>query len=118
MALISFTTKRASARVLQWRWAHKKPGREVANPHAGFLIFNLISSLSLPGPRTARLAERSNFVSPGLPHITVSHRSEMQLRIILRKEVIQPQVPLRLPCYDLVPIAELALGACAPCGFA
>src|SRR5262245_42725351 len=24
--------------------------------------------------------------------------------IILRKEVIQPQVPLRLPCYDLVPI--------------
>ena len=32
--------------------------------------------------------------------------------IILRKEVIQPQVPLRLPCYDLVPITELILGAC------
>ena len=32
-------------------------------------------------------------------------------RIILRKEVIQPQVPLRLPCYDLVPITELTLGA-------
>ena len=30
---------------------------------------------------------------------------------ILRKEVIQPQVPLRLPCYDLVPIAEFILGA-------
>jgi hypothetical protein len=30
---------------------------------------------------------------------------------ILRKEVIQPQVPLRLPCYDLVPIIELTLGA-------
>ena len=29
---------------------------------------------------------------------------------ILRKEVIQPQVPLRLPCYDLVPITEFALG--------
>ena len=25
------------------------------------------------------------------------------------KEVIQPQVPLRLPCYDLVPITELAV---------
>ena len=25
--------------------------------------------------------------------------------------MIQPQVPLRLPCYDLVPIAELAFGA-------
>ncbi len=31
---------------------------------------------------------------------------------ILRKEVIQPQVPLRLPCYDLVPIAELRFGTC------
>src|SRR5262249_2310608 len=31
---------------------------------------------------------------------------------ILRKEVIQPQVPLRLPCYDLVPITEFILGAC------
>src|SRR5215203_5966511 len=32
--------------------------------------------------------------------------------IILRKEVIQPQVPLRLPCYDLVPIKSFAFGAC------
>ena len=29
----------------------------------------------------------------------------------LRKEVIQPQVLLRLPCYDLVPITELAVDA-------
>ena len=26
--------------------------------------------------------------------------------------MIQPQVPLRLPCYDLVPIREFILGAC------
>ncbi len=32
-------------------------------------------------------------------------------KLSLRKEVIQPQVPLRLPCYDLVPITELAFGA-------
>src|ERR671934_793772 len=31
---------------------------------------------------------------------------------ILRKEVIQPQVPLRLPCYDLVPIDRFVFGAC------
>ena len=30
---------------------------------------------------------------------------------ILRKEVIQPQVPLRLPCYDLVPIRKSIVGA-------
>ena len=36
------------------------------------------------------------------------------MEFILRKEVIQPQVPLRLPCYDLVPITEFALGGCLP----
>ena len=28
---------------------------------------------------------------------------------LLRKEVIQPQVPLRLPCYDFTPVADLAV---------
>ncbi len=31
---------------------------------------------------------------------------------ILRKEVIQPQVPLRLPCYDFTPVAELTVVRC------
>ena len=35
-----------------------------------------------------------------------------------RKEVIQPQLPLRLPCYDFVPITSPTLGSCAPEGFA
>ena len=39
---------------------------------------------------------------------TIAGRSRS---IIPRKEVIQPQVPLRLPCYDLVPITELTVGA-------
>ena len=40
--------------------------------------------------------------------------------MLLRKEVIQPQVPLRLPCYDFIPVTSytlehylLAVGACA-----
>ena len=37
---------------------------------------------------------------------------------ILRKEVIQPQVPLRLPCYDFTPVADPTVVGCAPCGFA
>ncbi len=31
---------------------------------------------------------------------------------ILRKEVIQPQVPLRLPCYDFTPVANLTVAGC------
>ena len=37
---------------------------------------------------------------------------------ILRKEVIQPQGPLRLPCYDFTPVAEPTVVACFPCGLA
>ena len=29
-----------------------------------------------------------------------------------RKEVIQPQVPLRLPCYDFTPVTNHSLGSC------
>jgi hypothetical protein len=35
-----------------------------------------------------------------------------------RKEVIQPQLPLRLPCYDFVPITSPALDGCLPKGLA
>ena len=33
-----------------------------------------------------------------------------------RKEVIQPQVLLQLPCYDFTPITGQTLGASLPCG--
>ncbi len=51
-------------------------------------------------------ALRHEAAGPGIPE---------GMRSFLRKEVIQPQVPLRLPCYDLVPITGLIVGAC-PCG--
>ncbi len=35
--------------------------------------------------------------------------------ILLRKEVIQPQVPLRLPCYDFIPITNHTFGTCLFC---
>ena len=30
--------------------------------------------------------------------------------LLLRKEVIQPQVPLRLPCYDFIPVTAHTVG--------
>ena len=42
------------------------------------------------------------------PAATSSHRQENALR----KEVIQPQVPLRLPCYDFTPVADLTVVVC------
>ena len=33
-----------------------------------------------------------------------------------RKEVIQPHLPVRLPCYDFTPITDPTLDACLPRG--
>jgi hypothetical protein len=44
--------------------------------------------------------------------------SETPPTFSLRKEVIQPQVLLRLPCYDFTPIMDHTLGRCSPCGSA
>jgi hypothetical protein len=56
--------------------------------------------------------------------LTAPLRDTARLRIhrfhprSLRKEVIQPQVLLRLPCYDFTPIMSHTLGRCLPCGLA
>gem|GEM_PF-3238671 len=36
----------------------------------------------------------------------------------VRKEVIQPQVLLQLPCYDFTPVMSHTVGACLPEGLA
>ena len=41
-----------------------------------------------------------------------SGSSPAQYDQFLRKEVIQPQVPLRLPCYDFTPVAKPTVVSC------
>lgn len=41
---------------------------------------------------------------------TLLRRSASRAPGLLRKEVIQPQVPLRLPCYDFTPVTDHSLG--------
>jgi len=36
--------------------------------------------------------------------------------VLLRKEVIQPHLPVRLPCYDFVPIADPTFDRSLPHG--
>ena len=40
----------------------------------------------------------------------------MSLVVLLRKEVIQPHLPVRLPCYDFVPIADPTFDRSLPYG--
>ena len=45
----------------------------------------------------------------GTPRITGRNQA-----FFFRKEVIQPQVPLRLPCYDFTPVTNHSLGGAFP----
>ena len=45
-----------------------------------------------------------------IPGLICSSRSELPA-VLHRKEVIQPHLPIRLPCYDLTPIIEPTLGS-------
>ena len=33
-----------------------------------------------------------------------------RVHLLLRKEVIQPHLPIRLPCYDFTPVIRITLG--------
>ena len=66
-----------------------------------------------PGGQQSRVGEqnvskRSDYEMLSLPEGSYSRSV---------KEVIQPQVPLRLPCYDFAPVTALAFGRLVPCGF-
>jgi hypothetical protein len=72
---------------------HFPPPPKRARTHvAGRCRFPLasVSAYEHPGPTSA---------DRGLLHT-------FQRELLLRKEVIQPHLPVRLPCYDFVPIAS------------
>ena len=60
-------------------------------------------------------------VQPGSPHPT-NHNHHTRWphstrhQMLLRKEVIQPHLPVRLPCYDFVPIASPTFDHSPPYG--
>ena len=76
-----------------------------------------------PGDRTLRacrrdgekssvsLVWRARPVGQGVKVIVFSKKV-----ILPRKEVIQPHVPVRLPCYDFTPLTLHTFGASLPCG--
>jgi hypothetical protein len=77
---------------------------------------------SLPKERETKAA-RSRQTRPDRPlvfrtddRLPQSRRTETlpSMRSISRKEVIQPQVPLRLPCYDFTPVADPTVAGCLP----
>ena len=78
--------------------------RSLKTQQRGYVEVDVV--LGEPGNRTVSRdhlrAQRPRSKSSGFP----------------RKEVIQPQLPLRLPCYDFTPIINPTFDGCLPCGLA
>ena len=60
-----------------------------------------------------RITCESEMALPSSPHTCVRVREK---KLLLRKEVIQPHLPVRLPCYDFVPIADPTFDGSLPQG--
>ena len=64
-------------------------------------------------PPTTGAAHPTNRPGAPNPH---TMRAGLGLVVLLRKEVIQPHLPVRLPCYDFVPIADPTFDGSLPQG--
>ena len=70
--------------------------------------------------RSSTVSRRENLGArcPPMPDLAPGGLTRVRTRrgalALPRKEVIQPQLPLRLPCYDFVPITSPALDGCLP----
>jgi hypothetical protein len=54
--------------------------------------------------------------APSRSGMALHRQAELAGELLLRKEVIQPHLPVRLPCYDFVPIADPAFDGSLPQG--
>lgn len=64
------------------------------------------------GNNNYRVSVPPNNMSNRISHI----RADQRYYMLLRKEVIQPHLPVRLPCYDFVPIANPTFDSSLPQG--
>jgi hypothetical protein len=99
----------------------RKPPRRTVSQNSAAYVDHPAPDL-MPGYGDLLHRGQHNSRRPGCPDESIelihqrarSHRSNCSG--IPRKEVIQPQLPLRLPCYDFTPIIDPTFDGSLPCG--
>ncbi len=92
------------------RCTRANPAQPKARREAGLSKLNSVERRGRRNSRRARDPDGSEEPSTG----RATYRSNGSG--IPRKEVIQPQLPLRLPCYDFTPITNPTFDGSLPCG--
>src|SRR4051812_17277991 len=82
------------------------PERPVLQNSTAYVLHSSRSTL-FPGESAIRTIRRSS---------TGPAPAGVRAPAFPRKEVIQPQLPLRLPCYDFTPIIDPTFDGSLPCG--
>ena len=85
---------------------HRTP-RKIPGPVAAHRL------LLHPNPHPLQAGPLSRTAQNPNPH---TMWAGLSLVVLLRKEVIQPHLPVRLPCYDFVPIADPTFDGSPPSG--
>ncbi len=85
-----------------WRAPERQP------PHQEAVAAREPNSMPIPAPARRR-NDPSTPARPAPTGTTPAIPCQANNEILRRKEVIQPHLPVRLPCYDLVPITSLTL---------
>ena len=84
--------------------------------HHSHLLVGL-GGLEPPTPRLSSVCSNQLSYRP-LPGSLLTLQSDLCARLpsfsFICKEVIQPQVPLRLPCYDFVPVMNHTVASASP----
>ena len=87
-----------------------------------FRVFSCISCLKIKKSKRPWAFAFSRKTEREMSGSTYDRRDSCQPRrtgsLNPLKEVIQPQVPLRLPCYDFTPVAVRSVGGCLHCWLA
>ena len=88
------------------RFARLAGGDDGIRTHDPLLAGQVLSQLSYTPMTEGSLKIEQRLRS----QVSYSQGRDPLVTVLLRKEVIQPHLPIRLPCYDLTPIIEPTFG--------